>query len=46
MEKHITLILTQEEIDSSEPIEVKVHIRTEDETDEEGINYTIKYPKL
>jgi hypothetical protein len=40
--KQVFVVLTQEEIDSPEPIEIKLVV-----LDEEGdhITYTIKYPK-
>jgi len=44
--KEISLVLTQEEIDSSEDIQMKFHIHSEDDPkNEEGVTYTITYPK-
>lgn len=44
--KEITLVLTQSEIDSPENIEIKFSIHNEnDPNNEEGVTYTITYPK-
>ena len=44
--KEITLVLTQAEIDSPEDIQIKFHVYSEDDpNNEEGITYTITYPK-
>ena len=44
--KEVSLILTQEEIDSPEDIQIKFHVHSEtDPKNEEGVTYTITYPK-
>jgi len=44
--KEIRILLTQDEIDSPEVIEMKVHVMNEkDPNNEEGVTYTITYPK-
>ena len=44
--REITLVLTQAEIDSPEDIQIKFHLHSEDDpNNEEGVTYTINYPK-
>jgi hypothetical protein len=44
--KEISLVLTQAEIDSPEDIQIKFHIYSEtDPNNKEGVTYTITYPK-
>jgi hypothetical protein len=44
--KEISIVLTQAEIDSPEDIQIKFHVHSEDDLDnEEGVTYTIMYPK-
>ena len=44
--KEITLVLTQAEIDSPEEIQINFHVHSETDPDnEEGVTYTITYPK-
>jgi hypothetical protein len=44
--KEIFLILTQAEIDSSEDIQIKFNVHSEDDpNNKEGVTYTITYPK-
>ena len=44
--KEVKVILTEEEINSSSPIEIKIHVSSEnDPQNEEGVTYTITYPK-
>jgi len=44
--KEITLVLTQAEIDSSEDIQIRFNVYSEtDPNNEEGVTYTITYPK-
>jgi hypothetical protein len=44
--KEISLVLTQAEIDSPEDIQIKFHVYSEDDlNNEEGVTYTINYPK-
>lgn len=44
--KEVTVVLTEDEINSDEPVEIKLHVHSEDDPDnEEGISYTITYPK-
>jgi hypothetical protein len=44
--KEISLVLTQAEIDSPEDIRIKIHVHSEDDSNnEEGVTYTITYPK-
>ena len=44
--REITLVLTQAEIDSPEDIQIKFHVYSETDPDnEEGVTYTIMYPK-
>lgn len=48
--KHVELVLTQEEINSPEPIEIQFTVREKDfvktnDDDIESVTYTIKYPK-
>ena len=46
IKKEISLVLTQTEIDSPENIQIKFHIHSEnDPNNEEGVTYTITYPK-
>lgn len=46
IEKEIKLFLTQKEIDSPLPIVIKLHVSEEGDPDnEEGVTYTITYPK-
>lgn len=44
--KEISIVLTQAEIDSPEDIQIKFHLHSEDDpNNEEGVTYTITYPK-
>lgn len=44
--KHVTLTLTEEEINSPDPIEIQFHVHAILDVDnEEGVTYTITYPK-
>ena len=44
--KEISIVLTQAEIDSPEDIQIKFHVYSETDPDnEEGVTYTINYPK-
>ncbi len=44
--KEVTIVLTEEEINSPEEIQMKFHVHSEDDpTNEEGVTYTITYPK-
>ena len=44
--KEISLVFTQAEIDSPEAIRIKIHVHSEDDpNNEEGLTYTITYPK-
>ena len=44
--KEVTLVLTETEINSPDDIEIKFHIHSEiDPKNEEGVTYTITYPK-
>ena len=44
--KELKIVLTKEEIESPEDIEMLVHVMSEDDPDnEEGVTYTITYPK-
>jgi hypothetical protein len=44
--KEISLVLTQAEIASPEDIQIKFHVHSETDPDnEEGVTYTITYPK-
>ena len=44
--KEVKLVLTKEEINSPEDIEIKFHVQSEtDPNNEEGVTYTITYPK-
>jgi hypothetical protein len=44
--KEVRLILTEEEINSPDTIEIKLHVSSEtDPQNEEGVTYTITYPK-
>ena len=44
--KTVNVVLTEEEIKSSEPIEIKLNVHSiEDPKNEEGVTYTIEYPK-
>jgi len=46
IKKEIFLVLTQAEINSPEDIQIKFHIHSQNDPDnEEGITYTITYPK-
>lgn len=46
IEKEVRLVLTEDEINSSEDIEIKFHVHSEiDPNNKEGVTYTIKYPK-
>jgi len=46
IKKEIFLVLTQAEINSPEDIQIKFHIHSENDPDnEEGVTYTITYPK-
>jgi hypothetical protein len=42
--KSATIFLTQEEVDSPNPIEIKLTVRIKGH--DESIDYTIRYPKL
>lgn len=44
--KEVNLVLTEAEINSPEDIQIKFHIHSEtDLKNEEGVTYTITYPK-
>jgi hypothetical protein len=44
--KEVKLVLTEEEINSPDDIEIKFHVHSEsDPKNEEGVTYTISYPK-
>lgn len=44
--KKVKVILTEEEINSPEPIEIVLDVCSEiDPNNEEGVTYTIEYPK-
>ena len=44
--KEANILLTEEEINSPDPIEIKLHVHSDDDpNNEEGITYTITYPK-
>lgn len=44
--KEVFLTLTEEEINSPKPIEIKFHVHSEtDPKNEEGVTYTINFPK-
>jgi len=44
--KQVGVILTQEEIDSPDPIEIKLHVhKVTDPGNKDGVTYTITYPK-
>jgi hypothetical protein len=43
--KSATIVLTQAEVDSPEPIEIKLSVKLEGSADDESIDYTISYPK-
>ena len=44
--KNVSIILTDAEIESSEDIEIQINIHSEtDPENEEGVTYTITYPK-
>ena len=46
IKKEVNIILTEEEVNSPDPIEIKLHIHSENDlNNEEGVTYTIKYPK-
>lgn len=46
IKKEVSLVLTEQEILSSQDIEIKFHIHSEkDPNNEEGVTYTITYPK-
>ena len=42
--KQVTIVLTQEEINSPEPIEIKLIVK-EEGGDEDEVEYIITYPK-
>ena len=44
--KEVSVVLTEEEIHSPTPIEIRLHVHSElDPNNEEGVLYTIEYPK-
>lgn len=46
IEKIVSIVLTEEEINSPEDIEIQVNVHSEKDPDnEEGVTYTITYPK-
>lgn len=45
IEKHVHITITQAEIDSSEDVIIKLHLDSDDPKEEDGIIYTVKYPK-
>lgn len=44
--KTIDVIITEDEINSPEPIEIKIRVYAEDDHDNPEVTYTIKYPKV
>ena len=44
--KEVKIVLTEEEIISPDPIEIKIHLMSEDDpNNDEGVTYTITYSK-
>jgi len=44
--KEVTIVLTKVEIDNPKDIIIKLHVHSEeDPNNEEGVTYTITYPK-
>lgn len=46
IKKKVSVVLTDEEVNSPEDIEIELNVHTEDDPDnEEGVTYTITYTK-
>ncbi len=44
--KEVSVVLTREEIESKDDIEIKLHVHSDDDPEnKEGVTYTITYPK-